>query len=218
MPAAHATVATTRPSRYLVQLCRHVDQLSRHADRRPHFRRGDPEHAPPGVDARVTWSDTAGAIDLGWGRCTLAADDNRLVLNAEADDIADLQRLQALLSTRLERFGRRDHLAVRWKPAPTPTRPLPAAVTGHSQDMPAAGQRRPHRRTVALVAVGVLVVALHVALGAAAIRTPMWTRPALDVVLLVVVVKLAVSAVLGRRVIHHRRGSAATSSAAKPRP
>jgi hypothetical protein len=208
VPAAHATVATSRPSRYLTQLCRHVEQLSRHAHHRPHLQRGNPEHTPPGADARVTWSDTAGAIDLGWGRCTLTADDNALVLHAEAHDDADLQRLQALLSARLQQFGRRDHLTVTWQPIPTP---VPAAASDRSQDKTGAGRRRSARGTVALVAVGVLVVGLHVALGAAAIATPRWTSPALDVVLAVVVVKLLVSVVLARRNVHRRRRSTATA-------
>ena len=176
MPAAHATVATTRPGRYLTQLCRHVDQLSRHAHR-----------VPAGRDARVTWTDSAGAIDLGWGRCTLTAEDEVLTLRAEADDAADLQRLQALLGARLEQFGRRDHLTVTWQPEPG-TEP-----------------RRPRRRVAGLVVVGVLVVAVHVALGAAAVAVPSWTGPALDVVLAVVVVKLLASLVLGRHVLHRRR-------------
>ena len=64
----------------------------------------------------MTWTDTAGAIDLGWGRCTLTAEDEALTLHAEADDAADLRRLQALLGARLEQFGRRDHLTVTWRP------------------------------------------------------------------------------------------------------
>lgn len=62
MPAAHPTVATTRPSRYLTRLCRHVDQLSRRTAPGPHLRPGDPEHVPPATDAHVAWSDTAGVI------------------------------------------------------------------------------------------------------------------------------------------------------------
>jgi hypothetical protein len=74
MPTAHATVATTRPGRYLTQLCRHVDQLGRRSHPLP-AGPGGPGHTPPGADARVTWTDTAGEIDLGWGRCTLTAED-----------------------------------------------------------------------------------------------------------------------------------------------
>jgi hypothetical protein len=190
VPTAHATVATSRPSRYLTQLCQHVDHLSRHTDPPQHLRQGEPGHTPPGPDTRVTWTDTAGAIDLGWGRCTLTADDNGLVLHAEAADEADLHRLQGLLSARLEQFGRRDHLTVTWQPAHTAT-PEPAATAGGAQDV-RHGRRRPRHRTVGLVALGVLVVA----------------------------VKLLVSVVLGRRIVHHRRRSTAATpeTTEQPRP
>jgi hypothetical protein len=218
VPAAHATVTTTRPSRYLIQLCRHVDQLSRHISHPLHRRQGDPEHTPPGTHASATWSDTAGAIDLGWGRCTLTANDDTLVLHAEADDAADLQRLQALLGARLEQFGRRDHLTVTWQPDLTAT--LGSTATASSQDAPHAGRRGPHRRIVGLVVLGTLVVALHVALGAAMIAAPSWTTPVLDVALAVVILKLLISIVLGRRIVHQRRGSQAATSepVEQPRP
>lgn len=196
MPAAHAEVATSRASRYLTQLCQHVDRLSRQTDPPPGLRQDEPEHTPPATGTRVTWSDTAGVIDLGWGRCMLTAEDGALVLDVEAHDAADLHRLQALLGARLHRFGRRDDLTVDWQPAPVPT--PRSGSTG-------AGRRGPHRTTAALVAVGVLVVALHVGLGAAAVGAPAWTSPALGVVLVVVVLKLLASLVLGRHMVHRRR-------------
>jgi hypothetical protein len=191
-------IATTRPGRYLHQLCRHVDELSRHPHHAVPLGRGGPEHAAPGADIRVTWTDTAGVIDLGRSRCTLTAADEVLTLRVEADDATDLQRLQALLGARLEQFGRREHLAVAWQPAPPV---LVATTDGRS----GAGKGRSHRRTVGLVVLGTLVVALHVALGAAAVSVPWWTSPALDVVVAVVVVKLLISLVLGRRIVHRRR-------------
>ena len=208
MPAAHATVATTRPSRYLIQLCRHVDHLSRRTDHRSHLRQGEVEHTPPGTPGQVTWTDTAGVIDLGWGQCTLTAEDNTLVLHAEAHDDADLHRLQALLSARLQQFDRRDHLDVSWQPTQPSTTPAPAAAAPHSPDVAGTGRRGRHRGTVALVAVGVLVVAAHLGLGAAAVTSPAWTGWALDAVLAVVaavVVKLLASIVVGRGIIHPRR-------------
>ncbi|MDT7578746.1 MAG: hypothetical protein QOK35_6, partial [Pseudonocardiales bacterium] len=135
MPAAHTTVTTTRPSRYLTQLCQHVDHLSRRAGHHLHRPQGDPEHTPPGTGAHVTWSDTAGVIDLGWARCTLTANGGALVLHAEAHDDADLHRLQALLGARLQQIGRRDHLTVGWQPGTTPTLiPAPGAAADRPQD------------------------------------------------------------------------------------
>jgi hypothetical protein len=40
---------------------------------------------------------------------------------AEADDEANLNRIQDLVTARLEKIGRRDQLIVKWKPAGTPT-------------------------------------------------------------------------------------------------
>lgn len=197
MPTAHATVATTRPSRYLTQLCQHVDHLSRRTEHRPHPRHGDREHAAPGPHARVIWSDNAGTIELGWGRCTLTTDDNALVLHAEAHDDADLHRLQALLSARLHQIGRPDHLTVTWQPT------TPTAAARRSPDLAESGRRR--RGTVALVAGGVLIVAAHLGLGAAALTSLAWTGWALDAVLAVVVMKLLASIVVGRRIAHRRR-------------
>ena len=215
MPTATATVATARPSRYLTQLCRHVDQLSRHAGHRHPPRAGDPAHTPPGPDARVTWSDTTGTIDLGWGRCTLQAGDGALVLHAEAPDAADLQRLPALLGARLHQIGRRDRLTVAWEPTTTPASP---PATARPPDTTGAGRRVSHRRTVALVAVGVLVVALHLGLGAAVRTSAPWAGWALGVVLVVVAVKLLASIVLSRRLVNHRRRQAPATPPAPATP
>ena len=215
MPTAYATVTTARPSRYLTQLCRHVDQLSRRAGHRHHLRAGGPAHTPPGPDARVTWSETTGTIDLGWGRCTLRAGDGALVLRAEADDPAHLQRLQTQLGARLHRIGRRDQLHVIWQPVTTPA---PPPVAGQPHDTAGTGRRGVRPRTVALAAVGVLAVALHLVLGGAAIASASWAGPALDVVLVVVVLKLLASVVLGRRLVHRRRRPAPAEPPAPPAP
>lgn len=61
------------------------------------------------------WSDTDGVIDFGWGRCTLHATGEGLVLQAEADNQQQLRRIQDAITARLERIGRRDRLAVTWE-------------------------------------------------------------------------------------------------------
>jgi len=212
VPTAHASVLTTRPNRYLTQLCRHVDQLSRCSDHRPRLKQGHPEHAHSGPEAYVSWSDTAGTIDLTWGRCTLTANDNALVLRAEAGNDLDLHRLQALLGARLEHVGRRDHLIVSWQPLPTPT---PSRAT---DDRPGDRRRRTHRRMVGLVTVGVLVVALHLGLGGALVAARPWTGWPLDIVLAAVAVKILASVVLGRRIVDHRRRPSATAPETSEHP
>jgi hypothetical protein len=96
---AEARIETERPGRYLVQLCKHVDQLARtHAE----------------MEAHVDWTEGHGVIDFGWGRCTLDAGPGVLKLRAEAVHEEGLQRIQRRVTERLEGFGRRDRLSVTW--------------------------------------------------------------------------------------------------------
>lgn len=101
MLIAEARVETERSSRYLVQLCRHVNKAAQ---------------AHPQMQAHVEWSDDRGVISFGWGRCTLHADPGVLMLRAEAPDEESLQRIEHRMADRLERFGRRDRLTVTWTP------------------------------------------------------------------------------------------------------
>jgi hypothetical protein len=64
----------------------------------------------------------------------------------------------------------------------------------------------------------VLVVGLHLGLGAAVIAARPWTGWALDIVLAAVVVKLLASIVVGRRVVDHRRRSSAAAPETSQRP
>jgi hypothetical protein len=43
-----------------------------------------------------------------------------LTLRAEADSEENLRRIQDLLTARLEKIGRRDHLTVNWQPPAPP--------------------------------------------------------------------------------------------------
>jgi hypothetical protein len=99
MLIAEARVETERSSRYLAQLCGHIDKASQ---------------TSPQMEAHVEWFEDHGTIDFGWGRCTLRADPGALTVRAEAPDGESLQQLQDRLAERLERFGRRDHLTVTW--------------------------------------------------------------------------------------------------------
>jgi hypothetical protein len=109
---AEGHVPTERASRYLVQLCEHVDQLRHHR----------PGHSatPPGVRG-VEWSDTSGVLTFDIGRCALQATPNALRLRVEAAGEGSLQRLQELVAKRLETIGRRDNLQVAWTSGPPQT-------------------------------------------------------------------------------------------------
>jgi hypothetical protein len=100
MPTAETKVATGRASRYLVQLCEHLNQLSA-------------GHRGPGV-RRVEWTDTQGVVTLDFGSCELRADDDGLALRVVADDERLLAHFKAELAARVETIGRRDGLVVGW--------------------------------------------------------------------------------------------------------
>src|SRR5712691_5745789 len=123
MPTAEARVQTEHPSRYLAQLCKHAGKMSGHQRPRP---RGHGRDAPGGSGHRsesppevrhAEWSDTDGIVTLNWGQWTMHATPGTLALRAEAASEEDLRRIQDLLTARLEKIGRRDHLVVIWQPA-----------------------------------------------------------------------------------------------------
>jgi hypothetical protein len=102
MLIAEALVETERSSRYLVQLCQHLDKVGR---------------AQPQMQAHVEWSDDRAVVGFDGGRCTLRALPGVLTLRAEARDQDTLHRLQQRIADRLKQVGRRDHLTVTWTPA-----------------------------------------------------------------------------------------------------
>jgi hypothetical protein len=193
MPTTEARIPTERASRYLVQLCRHANQLGRHRITRM------PTHAghsmPTGVTAE--WSEVSGTISAGGARCTLRATEDALLLRAEADDEDALRRLQEMITRNLTRFSRREPLSVTWQgsDAAGPVEPEPAA----------AGT---HRRTLILAGAGVLAVGAHVVLGAAVLAAPPWAGWTADAVLAVVLVKIVLVGLAYRRRSQHRRSMA----------
>jgi len=115
MLTAEAQIETHRPSRYLVQFCKHASDMGghrRHGLRARHA--GDAPEGSPELQ-HVEWSDTRGIVSLSWGQCTLQAASGTLTLRAEAADEENLRRVQDLIAKRLESFGRRDHLKVEWQ-------------------------------------------------------------------------------------------------------
>ncbi len=117
MLTAEATVETEHPSRYLVQLCQHASKMGGNLGHRPRSHAGGA--APPEV-RHAEWSDTEGIVTLSCGRWTMRATPGTLTLRAEAVDQENLERIQDLVTGRLERFGRREHLTVHWQASETP--------------------------------------------------------------------------------------------------
>jgi hypothetical protein len=116
MLTAEARIQAERPSRYLVQLCRHANSIDHKI---LHLHAGKAQ-ARPEVQ-HVEWSDTDGTLTLSWGQCTMHAGPDTLTVRAEATNEENLQRIQNLITRNLERFGRRDHLKVNWQRPETPT-------------------------------------------------------------------------------------------------
>jgi uncharacterized protein len=115
MLTSEAQIETERPSRYLVQLCRHAAGMNRMRGHWPRKHAGGDSLPLGEVQLRAEWSETHGVIGLSpWGQCTLAANANALRLQIEATDEDCLQRIQDVITRDLTRFGRRERLTVSW--------------------------------------------------------------------------------------------------------
>ncbi|WP_255945290.1 DUF2218 domain-containing protein [Streptomyces odontomachi] len=207
MLSAEARVATDRPSRYLVQLCRHIDHM------RGQLHREAPAHGDG--DAAFTvrqaeWADDQGLVDFGWGRCIMRAGPGELVLHVEADDEDGLRRIQEGIARRLETIGRRDAVQVHWQQADDgrqahtpPALPRDAAA---STPEGRTTRHRPRLGAVGLAAVVVLALSVHLGLLEALLGQARWAGWAADVVVVLVVVKILV---VGRfAVLRSRRSKA----------
>jgi len=125
MPAAQADITTEHAARYLARLCGHAGKMGtvgRLGHRPPSRAGGD---VPPEV-RRVECSATEGTVSLNWGQWTMRASPGLLAVRAQAADEESLQRIQDLLTARLQRFGRRERLTVTWR--------RPAAGVGQDAD------------------------------------------------------------------------------------
>ena len=115
MLTAEADIPTEHAARYLARLCGHAGKMGtagrRLGHRRPSHAHGE---APPEV-RHVECSATAGTVSLDWGQWTMRALPGRLTVRAEAADQENLRRIQDLLTARLQKFGRREHLTVNWR-------------------------------------------------------------------------------------------------------
>jgi len=115
--SAEAVIHTADPARYIARLRRHTARMGEHTHFVPRHGRRPPgpgsTHTPPRV-THAEWSDTHGAITMNWGQWTAQAAPGTLTLHAEAADQENLKRIQEMLTSRLETFGRREHLQLTW--------------------------------------------------------------------------------------------------------
>src|SRR5262249_51256640 len=107
MPTAEAHVPTGNPGRYLIQLCRHAQQVHRMRHRPPAH--GGGTQPRPKVQ-QVDWSETRGAVSFGWGKCTMRAAPGMLILHAEATDTERLRQAQEITAADIERLARRQNV------------------------------------------------------------------------------------------------------------
>jgi hypothetical protein len=92
---SHADVATDKPIPYMRQLCKHFGHK---------------------VDS--SFGDSDGYIQFDFGRCELHARGDTLALTVTAPDEESHERMERVIGSHLERFGRRDELSVSWRRQP----------------------------------------------------------------------------------------------------
>jgi hypothetical protein len=84
-------ISTTSGQRYLVQLCKHFS------------------HRLP-----ASWDDGGGCIEFPFGTCNLKAGPDALSVGVEAASEADLDRMEHVVLSHLQRFAFREELAAAW--------------------------------------------------------------------------------------------------------
>jgi hypothetical protein len=142
MPILQAQIETDRPSRYLVQFCKHAAAMG-----------GAGGHGPrmhlQGIlarrEVRVTadWTDTAGTVMFTpWGLCTLAADEGILTVRIDAADEDGLAQIRDVVTRDFDRFTQRNPVTVTWQRSDDPG----AAPFQPTDTMASAPGRRPLRR------------------------------------------------------------------------
>jgi ubiquinone/menaquinone biosynthesis C-methylase UbiE len=195
MHAAEARIATDHANRYLTQLCRHAGKMGGHLSSGHLSRSHHDEHTPPAV-LNVEWSDTSGAIRFGEGRCMLRASDSALLLHVEATTESALRRLQHGIAHRLETFGHRERLTVRWQPSTCRSTGQPEESP--SRVPPPGGPMRVRwrsrlARNLALAAVAAVAIAAHLGLLGATLAIAAWTKWGATAILAFVVIKSIVT-------------------------
>jgi uncharacterized protein len=89
---SRADVATEKPVAYMRQLCKHF-----------------------GHKVDTSFGEDSGHIQFDFGRCELHANGGTLALEVSAADSEGVERMERVIGSHLERFGRRDSLSVAWQ-------------------------------------------------------------------------------------------------------
>jgi hypothetical protein len=115
MLTADADVQTEHAARYLARVCGHAGKMGTAGPRLGHRPRSHASGGTPPEIRQVECSETEGTVSLNWGRWTMRVLPGLLAVRAEAADEESLRRIQDLLTARLQKFGRREHLTVDWR-------------------------------------------------------------------------------------------------------
>ena len=91
MPQSRTSISTPKAQSYLQQLCKHFG------------------HKIP-----VEFKPDAGSITFPFGTCRMTGDDTTLGIEVKAEP-ADLERMEGVIQSRLERFAFREEPAFDWQ-------------------------------------------------------------------------------------------------------
>ncbi|MEU7859275.1 DUF2218 domain-containing protein [Nonomuraea sp. NPDC049141] len=185
MPTLTAQIETERASRYLVQFCKHAAAMGRGGGHTPRMHlRG--MMARRELQVTAEWSDTDGTVTfVPWGRCTLTAEAGALTLLIEAADEDGLRQIRDVVSRDFERFSQRDPLTVTWHQSETSDAPETLTPTRRR------GRLRSNLQAILLAAAVVVIIGLHVGLAGTVVANSAWTGMAANVVVALVVLKVA---------------------------
>nr|WSX75520.1 DUF2218 domain-containing protein [Streptomyces sp. NBC_00899] len=192
MPVMEARITTKRASRYLTQFCKHATAMGSAGHTSRLHLHGAASHRDVTVTAE--WSDTQATVTFTpWGRCTLLADDDTLVLRIDAADDEGQRQIRDVMTRDLERFSRRDPLTVAWHQCASPGAAASRAATGVIGDP----HHRPvwaRRRTVLIAVAVTVLLGLHLGLAGTVVADSSWTGMATDVAVALVALKVALFA------------------------
>lgn len=189
MPTLTAEIPTDRAARFLRQFCQHAAAMG---SERGHSARMHHGGSRADITLTAEHADGQGKVTFGpWGTCTLTAGPAALTVRIDAPDDAALERIRDIVTRDFDRFSARNPLRVDWR--------------GREN----AGSGRRSRLVVAAITlVAFTVVAVHLGLAGAALRSG-WSLTALGLVALALAVKATLLVVASRRGhrlrLHHRR-------------
>ena len=97
MPQFHAQVATSRASRNMMRLCKHFAHK-----------------------AEVQLDERQAQVEFAFGQCRMLADDERLLIDCQAEAGEAEKRLRFVIDNHLHRFSGEEALKVNWLDGPLP--------------------------------------------------------------------------------------------------